>query len=169
MTPMLYNGPDHAALGVLQGGEHISSLDIDLTADFDYVWTFTLAWGRIHNFVAFAEDDYVAMYSMTDDQDRTWYAVNHSAYTNRSLHLSMYDAKAAARYFADEFPPPGGWMERDETIWPLQPTACSVEDEYRDPMEEPGASVCAACGLYPLHVDEPHECPAARVAVEAAG
>jgi hypothetical protein len=48
---------------------------------------------------------------------------------------------------------------------------------YWDPMEEPGASLCADCGMYPIAPGEAHDCPdgpppgeeAHAVALTAAG
>lgn len=42
---------------------------------------------------------------------------------------------------------------------PVADAIAEANEQYRDPMEEPDTGICGACGLYPLGVDEDHECP----------
>lgn len=169
MTPTHHQGPDHAARALLHSGVRISIDNLDVAEEWELLWCLTIIGGHLSGMVALAVGESLAsyegvdIYSTSDDQGRVWYAVTHAARKVRSLHLDERAAFEAARHFADVFPPVGGWSERSEFVLAdffHLPLAPDLVDEYGDPMEEPGASVCAECGLYPLRTQEPHECPA---------
>lgn len=83
----------------------------------------------------------VSISAATDDQGRTWFAV-HGSGPSGGLTLEAQEARAIAFLLLD-----------------VPDAVEDPNDEYRDPMEEPGAWACGDCGLYPLAAGEHHDCP----------
>lgn len=118
------------------------------------VWSLVAFLGRTVPDNPAAADE-VALVHCQDDQGRNWHAFMTDD-GGRGLFLTTKEADVVSVCLTVHTAPS---IARAGAVAPRALAGMSdPNDDYRDPMEEPGAGVCSACGAYPLFPGERHEC-----------